>query len=167
VSQNNIINESPTPSVKKTDVVIETQTATPTSEPSPTPTAKPPDVLFKYSSGIQMLEAGQYKEAIPQFDMVIRVLPKFAQAYNGRGLAHFYNDEIDLALEDFNTAIELKPDMADAYMNRVAISLMKEQIPEAVKDMEKALTIYEREGNIDKEKEVRKMLSISEKNINN
>ena len=55
VSQNNIINESPTPSVKKTDVVIETQTATPTSEPSPTPTAKPPDVLFKYSSGIQTL----------------------------------------------------------------------------------------------------------------
>jgi tetratricopeptide (TPR) repeat protein len=161
VSQNDITNEAPTPSVKVTDVVIETPTIT--SEPSPTPTAKPPDVLFRYSSGIQMLEAGQYKEAIPQFDMVIRVLPKFAQAYNGRGLAHFHKDEIDLALEDFNTAIELKPNLADAYMNRVAIYLVKEQISEAVKDLEKALTIYEREGDIDKAEEVMGMLSVSER----
>ena len=158
VPQSAAINEAPTPYVSTTEIVIDT----PAPEPSATPTAKPPDVLFRYSSGIQMLAAGQYEEAIPQFDIVIRVLPEFAQAYNGRGLAHFHNNEIDLSLEDFNTAIQLKPDLADSYMNRVAVYLMKERVSEAIKDLKQALILYEKEGEIDKAEEVRLMLNVSE-----
>ena len=109
-----------------------------------------------------MLGAGQYEEAIAQFDIVIRVLPKFAQAYNGRGMAYFHEDEFDLAFEDFDTAISLKPDLADAYMNRVAVHLTREQIPEAISDMRKALSLFEEQGKDERAKEVRVMLNIQE-----
>jgi len=46
-----------------------------------------PDVLFRYMGAVNSLYAGQNDEAIPAFDLIIRVHPDMARAYYYRGLA--------------------------------------------------------------------------------
>ena len=98
----------PVPTATPTPVPTPLLTATPTPEPTPTATAEPPDVLFRYTQAVRLLRAAQWEDAIPAFDIVLRVLPDFAEAYHGRGLAFYQNEQEEPALEDFNKAIELK-----------------------------------------------------------
>ena len=158
----------PTPQPTATATPIPTPSATPaptptsTPEPSPTPTPEPPKVLFRYSFALRLLQSGQYEDAIPQFDIVIRVLPNFAQAYSGRGLAYFHEEQVDLAFEDFNRAIELDAELADAYMNRAAVYVKREDLISARRDMETALSLFEEQGEEDGAKEVRRLLGLDE-----
>ena len=154
----------PTPTPQPTAVPDPTPTpgptATPTVEPTTSPTPEPPDVLFRYTYAVQLLDAAQYEEAIPQFDLVIRVLPDFALAYHGRALA-FYQRELpspELALEDLDRAIELDPDFADAYRNRGVLRRNEGDVNGGVDDLQKALTLYLDEGEIGKAALVRTML---------
>ena len=141
---------------------ISIPTSTPLSRKptaNPTATAQPPDVLFRYTNAVQLLRAAQYEDAIPQFGIVIRVLPDFAKAYHWRGLAYYNDDQKELALEDFNKAIELKPSFADAYRNRAVLYLNKGNIKSAIFDIEQALSIYQERGDSEKAKEVMNLLN--------
>ena len=127
----------------------------PTPEPSaPTPeatsTPQTPDVLFRYTSAVQLLNAAQYEDAIPQFDFVIRLLPDLALAYNGRGLAHLEKDNpnLELALEDFDKAVEVDPDFADAYLNRALAHSRAGEQGKSIDDLQKALRLYIEEGEM-------------------
>ena len=133
-------------------------TGTPTPEPTVTATPEPPDVLFRYAFAVRLLDSAQWPEAVQEFDIVIRVLPEFAQAYHGRGLA-FYNDEKEeLALEDFTKAIELKPDFADAYRNRGVLHLNVRRIPEGVADLREARRLYLEAGITAEAAEVERLI---------
>ena len=117
-------------------------TATNTPEPGPTPEVQ---ALFQYSSAVQLLRSGFHDEAVPQFSIVIRMLPDFAQAYHGRGLAYFRSEEhpsIQNALEDFNTAIEKDPELGDAYISRALLYIEEEDEEAAIADLEKAISVY-------------------------
>ena len=137
----------------------------PTPEPStPTPeatyTPQTPDVLFRYTSAVQLLNAAQYEDAIPQFDFVIRLLPDLALAYNGRGLAHLEKDNpnLELALEDFDKAVELDPDFADAYLNRALAHSRAGEQDKSIDDLQKALRLYIEEGEVGSASLVRTLL---------
>lgn len=140
-------------STNLTSTVLPAHQATPTSKPkleptiAPTPTAELPDALFPYTRAVQLLRAAQYEDAIPQFGMVIRILPDFAKAYHGRGLAYYHDEQLELAIEDFNKAIELKPDFADAYRNRGVTHLNSGNIIRGTLDLQTALSIYEELGD--------------------
>ena len=143
---------------------LPTHQATPRSKPSveptiaPTPTTEPPDALFPYTRAVQLLRAAQYEDVIPQFAMVIRILPDFAQAYHGRGLAYYHDEQLELAIEDFNKAIELKPDFADAYRNRGVTYLNSGNIIRGTLDLQKALSIYEESGDSFAVKDLNRLL---------
>ena len=132
---------TPTPTETPLPTPTPEPTTTPTPEPTATPTPKPPDVLFRYTAGVNLLNAGQYKDAIPQFDIVIRVQPEFARAYFYRGIAQFHEDQYDLALEDLNEAIELKPDMAEAYHGRGLVYYQLDKIQPALEDFDKTIEL--------------------------
>ena len=135
-------------------------TASPTATPTPSPTPEPPDVLFRYMRAVQLLDAAQYEEAIPQFDLVIRVIPDLALAYHGRALAHYQREvpSPDLAMKDLDKAIELDPDLADAYRNRGVLRLNGDDREGGIDDLQKALTLYLGEGEAGKAALIRTML---------
>ncbi len=72
-------------------------------EVTPTP---PTTLLFRYTRGVRYLEIGAPEEAISEFTLVIKMVPDFAQAYHGRGLAYYQEENYDNAMEDYNIAID-------------------------------------------------------------
>ena len=138
---------TPTATPVATPTPVPTPTATPTPEPTPTATSAPSNVLFRYTAAVRLLRAAQYEDAIPAFDIVIRVLPNFSEAYHGRGLAFYHNEQEAPALEDFNKAIELKPDYADAYRNRGVLYLNSGDVFNGTADLQMALDLYVAAGD--------------------
>ena len=98
-----------------------------------------PDVLFRYMSGVNLLNAGQWKESLPQFDLVIRVHPELARAYFYRGIAQYHEDEDEAALEDYNKAIELDKRFAEAFHARGLLHYRNEDQQAALADLNKAI----------------------------
>lgn len=127
--------------------------------PSPTPTPEQGDVLFRYSFAVRLLESKQFEDAIPQLDIVIRVMPEFSQAYHYRGLAFYNNDQKKLALEDFNKAIMLDPDFAIAYRNRGILHFSEGSLNQGVADLQKALVLYDAAGDMIKADDIRRILA--------
>jgi tetratricopeptide (TPR) repeat protein len=84
-------------------------------------------VLFSLTTGVgaegddallrgqELSRAGQFEEAILQFDAAIRLQPQSAEAHFHRGVAYMETGKTTRPLEDFNEAIRLKPDYAEAY----------------------------------------------------
>ena len=46
------------------------------------------NVIYYYNSGMRSYAQGDYKKALVDFNEAISSVPKFAQAYNGRGLVN-------------------------------------------------------------------------------
>ncbi len=106
------------------------------------------DVLFDYLQAVGLLNAGQYKEAVGRYNVVLRIHPDLYLAYHGRALAYYNEDLFDLALEDFNKAIEYKPDYAEALRNRGVMLGNQGQHIQAQEDLQKAVDIYREKGEL-------------------
>ena len=79
-----------------------------------------------------------YREAITSYDKAIQLDPKYANAYNNRGLAYYHNKAYDKAIADFNKAIELNPDFARAYNNRAHAYYQQKAFNKAAQDVRRA-----------------------------
>ena len=148
---------APTPAATAT--VEPTPTAAPTATATPEPTPRSGAVFNRYLRAQGLLRSAQYEQAIPQFDVVLRIHPDFAEAYHGRGLAYYNEDQREFALADFDKAIELKPDYADAYRNRGVLYTNRGELSLAVPDLQRALLLYEQKGEQEKAADVRRLLS--------
>ena len=120
-----------------------TPTPAPTVSPTPEATATPQSALFEYSRAVILLEVQEFDRSIAAFGLVIRKLPDFARAYQGRGLAFFGDERYELAMEDFDTAIDLAPKFPGTYVDRARLSIRLENIDEAVRDLEQAILLYD------------------------
>ena len=94
-----------------------------------------------YNNGITYFNKGYYNHAITNFSEAIRIDPKFADAYVGRGNAYLYKKEYDAAMEDYNKALQLAPDNAGAYAGRGNAHRINGDIAQATADWEAALKI--------------------------
>ncbi len=63
-------------------------------------------------------ELGRYKDAIPDYDKYLSLVPPTATIYNDRGRAYFQLGDKQAALQDFTQAITLDPKYGEAYNNR-------------------------------------------------
>ena len=106
------------------------------------------DVLFDYLQAVGLLNAGQYKEAVGRYNVVLRIHPELYLAYHGRALAYYNEDLFDLALDDFNKAIEYKSDYAEALRNRGVLFGNQGRHDLARSDLELAVGIYREKGNL-------------------
>ena len=136
-----------TPAPTPTPAPPPSPTPVPVDTPTPTPTPKL-EALFDYSRAVRLLDVAEYDDAILAFDVVIRKLPGFAQAYHGRGLAYYRDERLELALEDFDRAIELKPDFADAHVSRAVVRVDLDDTGKAIADLEMALSLYDRSRDL-------------------
>ena len=98
-------------------------------------------------SGTSYNANGQYKEAMAEFNKVIEMDPKNAEAYNYRGYSCILAGDFDRAIADYTKAIDLKPLYADAYYNRgLVYDMQKNDREKAIYDLTKAIQLKPKFG---------------------
>ncbi|MEZ4671782.1 MAG: tetratricopeptide repeat protein [Anaerolineae bacterium] len=87
-------------------------------------------------------EAGDYGRAIAYYTLAIQLKPDWAEAYNNRGYAHYWNYVQTGgagAIADFDRALALRPDYPNAYNNRCLAYLTVGSAQQAVNDCTQAI----------------------------
>jgi tetratricopeptide (TPR) repeat protein/S1-C subfamily serine protease len=148
----NVTPVTPTPSATPTPTptqvptvtpVTPTPIATPTPTPTPTqvPTATPVTAQQYFKIAYDYAEAGDYQKAILNYDETIRIDPKYAAAYNNRGIAYNELGQYGRAIQDYDEAIRLDPQYANAYTNRGNAYNELGQYQSAIRDYDEAIRL--------------------------
>jgi len=115
------------------------------------------DAEFYFERGVANFDKGDLDRAIGDWTEAIRLKPGYAEAYNNRGLAHYYyfeldrmmglanraKGELDRAIEDYSRAIALYPDYAEAWNNRGTAYQNKGELDRAIEDFTRAIALSE------------------------
>lgn len=136
---------APPPQKKQEKVAVAEKPATPNvvaPEPPKVEPASAPADERPFDRAQKLNADGKYDQAIKAFDGVIRMRPKYALAFVGRGNAYLHQKQLDLALSDFNEAIRLKPDMHFAYVDRGHLYNQKGEYQLAIKDFDEAIRLH-------------------------
>ncbi len=87
------------------------------------------------------IEKGNYDQAIAHFDEAIRLDPKVAVPFYGRGLAYDHQGQHDRAIADFDEAIRLDAKDADFFVARGKAYISKGQDVRAIADYDEAIRL--------------------------
>jgi CubicO group peptidase (beta-lactamase class C family) len=82
-----------------------------------------------------------YDRAIQNYAEAIRLDPKSADAFAGRGSAYLLKGDYDLAIQDYNEAIRLNPKSASAFNGRGAAYFAKGDYNRAIPDYNEAIRL--------------------------
>ena len=82
--------------------------------------------------------AGNYDQAISDFNKAIQLRPNDALAYYGLGSAYSIKRDYSQARSEFNKAIKLDPNYGDAYNKRAWTYYFQGKYNEAWEDVQKA-----------------------------
>ena len=107
--------------------------------PSQTIIISSPDKLIDQS----MKKFGQknFIGALEDLNQAIKVNPKYAKSYNGRGVVKTALKDWKGAMIDYNKAIALDPKFARAYSNRGSLKVYQNDFNSASKDFDSALSL--------------------------
>ncbi len=94
-----------------------------------------------YTEGLKNLEQQDLHGAIKKFTATIKLNPKFAPAYNDRGVARYTLGYKQSAIEDLTTAIELNPYRAKYHSNRAFMLAGLKDYTGAIADYNSALLL--------------------------
>lgn len=78
-------------------------------------------------------------DSIGDFTKAVDLNPNYAEAFQGRGLAHWMSGKISDALNDFEAALRLKPDYPNAYFGRGLAKSGLHRYADALDDFNKAV----------------------------
>ncbi|MHC4105480.1 MAG: tetratricopeptide repeat protein, partial [Planctomycetota bacterium] len=96
------------------------------------------------AAALALWQDGKYTDpnkAKSYWDRAIATNPKFAEAYNNRGLA-FYNLKLyQDAIKDFSQSIRMKPNYAEAFNNRGNVYYALDQYEKAQADFDQSLEL--------------------------
>jgi len=81
----------------------------------PTASAQKKNEDYYMKKGLEKEKAGKFKEAIKDFNNVLKINPKSAYGYYNRGINYGNSKQFDQALVDFNKVISLQPGFDLAY----------------------------------------------------
>jgi tetratricopeptide (TPR) repeat protein len=82
-----------------------------------------------------------YLDAIADYTEAIRLAPKDAVAFCGRGVAYYRLNDGRKALKDYNRAIELDPNLSIAYYRRGFLHYLTKDYSSAIVDYNKAIEL--------------------------
>lgn len=106
---------------------------------------------------------GKYKQAIADYTKAIEINPRYADAYNSRGLAYASRNDFSHAETDLSHALEINPWLVGAYNNRGFLYDYSGEYDKSIADYTQALKInpnyaqayynralaYDYKGNLD------------------
>lgn len=104
------------------------------------PQAKPPTAAHELiTRGNELLDKGQFDEAIEQFDTALLLEPRSAWALADRGMARMWKSEATLARQDFDAAAAIDPRNPVVSRGRGMLALDAGHPEEAVADFTESL----------------------------
>ena len=127
-------------------------------------------ILFRQDylqRGIHAYERGDLADSIRYYSNVIELNPTDSyltfMAYSNRGLAYFFQRNLELAIEDFTRVIELEPNSPLAYNNRGGAYYEQDNLELAIEDFTRAIelnpdndqayynrgVVHHKQGNLD------------------
>ena len=96
------------------------------------------------AEALALWKEGKYTDpnkAKSYWDRAIAAHPKFAEAYNNRGLANYNLNLYQDALQDFSQSIRMKPNYAEAFNNRGNVYYEMDQYEKARADFDQSLKL--------------------------
>ncbi|MEL6307731.1 MAG: tetratricopeptide repeat protein, partial [Chloroflexota bacterium] len=99
------------------------------------------DAEMAVQKGAVALKNDAVKDALTYFDQAITHDPRYALAYNQRGVCYFQLREFDNAQADFEYAVELAPDVALFHTDLSTVFLATKQYDEAIYSCSHALNL--------------------------
>lgn len=84
---------------------------------------------------------GRLSQAVASYTEAIRLDPKYAHAYNNRGLAYQARRDFNRAVRDFSKALRLSPKLGAAYLNRGVIYASQRSFTKAIEDYSEAIRL--------------------------
>lgn len=95
-----------------------------------------------FAMGHAHFEKKEYNEAIVVYTAAITINPRYASAFNARGLCYLKLNQLEQAENDYNKAIEINPTFAVAHYNKGLIYHSLERYAEAIACYTKAIDLY-------------------------
>ena len=93
-----------------------------------------------FNNGFELQQAGQFEEAIAEYDESIRLDPDFIVPYSARGATYMQLGQYGRAIEDLDEAIRLRPN-SKQYSNRGAAYSALGQYERAIEDFDEAVRL--------------------------
>ncbi|MBC7487747.1 MAG: tetratricopeptide repeat protein, partial [Cytophagaceae bacterium] len=94
-----------------------------------------------YKRGLAYAEFGMNKEALADFDKVVKLYPRFNYGYFYRGSSYWNMREYDKAIVDFTTAIQLDNKDLHSYFNRGLCYQSEKKYDKALADFSKVIQL--------------------------
>lgn len=91
-----------------------------------------------YLQGNTCILEDKHDLAIKKFNEAIKRDPYYAEAFQGRGIAHAYKEEYEPAIENLNEAIEMRQYNVKAHLSRGNVYAKIGDYKKAITDLEKA-----------------------------
>jgi tetratricopeptide (TPR) repeat protein len=93
------------------------------------------------SDAERAIKEENYTKAINIYSNLIKLTDSVATFYYGRGMAHYYANTLDNAINDFSECIALNPNYIDAYLGMANCYIEKEQYKNAILLLNKKINI--------------------------
>jgi tetratricopeptide (TPR) repeat protein len=101
----------------------------------------PQNAREAFDAGMRLMNATRYDQAILNFNRVVDLQPRFAEAYRMRGRAYVAQSNQDQAIRDFTRVTELQPRDASALTERGFAHLDKKDYANAIADADRAIAL--------------------------
>ena len=111
------------------------------SVPTTEPVNSGPTADDFFLQGVAKYERGDFSGAITSYTEALKINTKYADAYNGRGMAHANLEQLSRAIADYNQAIRLNPRLALPYNNRGNAQAELGKWSEAIADYSKTIEL--------------------------
>ena len=105
------------------------------------------DPVTKLFRAAKLTEAGDLDQAIVEHTKAIELDPRFAAAYNDRGVAYEKKGQFEKAISDYNKAIDIDPKLSIAYYNRGIAYGNKGQHDKAISDFSRTIELNPKDAD--------------------
>ena len=99
------------------------------------------NAFYYYERGLAYYSAGNYQEAINNFNKAIYLDPNNPYFYNSRGDAYFGQKEFQKAFNDYEIATKLNPNNSYFYYNKGLAYYCTENYQEAINNFNEAINL--------------------------
>ena len=89
----------------------------------------------------KVLDLKDYERALADYDRALKINPRYARAFHGRGDTYMAKGDVDRAIADYDEAIRLDPNSVESWNNLGIAKTQLNALPEAIEAFSRALKL--------------------------